>query len=254
MRAVLLSLLSLLALAGCFEHGSELTSAGDDGFGGAAPPLAACNTDDECVPAAATCCECPTFATSIFDPKVDACDAIDCGPSNGPPGDPDGVCPTNVAAICDPQIHECVLACQPLACLDCPDGYLVDPNGCLSCTCAPPPQTPPQCIADADCVRVRADCCGCDNGGEDTAVPVTDAAGFDAGLACPTNPQCPGIVNQTCDPAAEARCIQGACVLSEPVPPDACGRPDLPACPTGTTCTINVNDSASLYGLGVCRP
>jgi len=237
-------------LAGCsFSTANELSTADDgagDGFG-AAP--GECLADTDCVPAAATCCECPTFATSIDDPKVQACDAVDCGPSSM------NSCPTNVDVACDPDAHRCVLACAPLECLECPSGYVTEANGCLSCTCASAPMATPQCGSDQDCVRVRADCCGCANGGEDTAVPTAEAPQFDQMLNCSSSPTCPGIGNQGCDAAAEARCIQGQCALSaEPMPADACGRPDLPACPAGTTCKINVSDSASLYGVGVCRP
>jgi len=242
------SLLVTLALcAGCFGNAAELSGVADDGpqdgFG-AVPGQ--CGVDSDCVPAGASCCDCPTFATTIDDPKVAACEQVDCDTN---------VCSTNVAATCDPVIHECVLACAPLTCLECPSGYETEANGCLSCTCAAPPPTTPECVADNDCVRVRADCCGCDNGGEDTAVPQLGAAGFDASLNCSSTPTCPGMTNQSCDPTAQARCIRGACALAtEPMPDDACGRADLPACPAGTTCQINVSDSASLYGVGVCRP
>lgn len=242
MRLVLI--LALLA-TGCFGTSGELASVGDDNGPPDGKAPGSCFTSSDCVPAAATCCDCPTFATSTSDPKVEACAAVDCD-SN--------VCPTNVLAECNPM-HECVLACAQLECLECPEGYITEANGCVSCTCAEPATMAPTCAVDTDCVRVRNDCCGCANGGEDTAVPTSTAAAFDAGLSCSQTPQCPGVGNQMCDATAQARCIRGSCaLLAEDMPADSCGRPDLPACPAGTVCRVNVSNSADLYGVGVCRP
>lgn len=244
MRFVVLAVL----LGGCFGTSVEKTLAADDDADPNAPPgeTSFCADSSDCVLAGATCCECPTFATSLADPKYGACDAVDCGMT---------VCPTNVEAKC--EANTCVLACAQLECLDCPVGYFREANGCLSCTCSdrPPQSQVNACTFDADCTRVRKDCCGCANGGEDTAVASSDAAAFDQSLNCSATPSCPGAMNQACDPSAQPRCVQGQCALvSEPFPADACGTPDLPACPAGTVCRINVNDSASLYGVGVCRP
>jgi hypothetical protein len=244
MRLVVIALL----LGGCFGTSVERTLGADDDVGPNEPGEIAgsCVEDFDCMLVGATCCECPTFATSLDDPKYATCGSVDCDMS---------VCPTNVEARC--QDNFCQLACAPLECLDCPVGYFTEANGCLSCTCSePPPQSQVNaCTFDSDCVRVRKDCCGCENGGEDTAVATDDAAGFDQSLNCSTSPSCPGEMNQGCDPGAQPRCVQGQCELvSEPFPTDACGRPDLPDCPAGTVCRINVNDSASLYGVGVCRP
>ena len=164
------------------------------------------------------------------------------------------MCPTNVTVECDPQ-HQCAIVCAQLPCLECPEGYITEANGCVSCTCAEPVTTAPTCAVDADCVRVRNDCCGCANGGEDTSVPVGSAQAFDAALSCSQTPQCPGVGNQMCNAAARARCVRGDCaLLAEDMPADACGRADLPACPAGTVCRVNVSNSADLYGVGVCRP
>jgi hypothetical protein len=243
----------LLGLAACFGNASELATVGDGN--GDPPPFGsspgACSSDDQCQLVGASCCECPSFATSIDDPRLAACDAVEC--------ETDAlVCPTNVTAACNAQ-NQCELACAPLECIACEDGYVLEANGCLSCTCAIVPTQAPACSDDADCTRTRADCCGCDQGGDDTAVATADAASFDGALACPPAPQCPGQANgsePTCNETEfTPRCARGECaLLREPMPANACGRPDLPSCPTGTTCKINVNDSANLYGVGVCAP
>lgn len=232
--------LALASLAGCFGGG------GAPGLDDQEPPpvgglMAACEVDTDCVPAAATCCECPTFAIAADDPRVAVCDDVACEPS----------CPDNVAAAC--VAGSCALVCQPLACnATCAAGFAVDSNGCLSCACAPTPDAADACTDDVDCVRTRADCCGCTGGGADTAVAAADQPAFDAGLMCPAAPQCPGV--DTCDPAAAPRCVQGRCALLPDAPAGACGRPDLPACGAGAACTVNANDQASLYGLGLCAP
>jgi hypothetical protein len=245
----------LLGLTGCFfSSSSELGKVGDDN--GDPPPFGsmpgACTSDDQCTLTSASCCECPTFATSIDDPKLEACGQVDCETDLS-------VCPTNVQATCNVEQNQCELACAQLECLDCPEGYFLEGNGCLSCTCAQAPSAAPSCVADADCDRVRADCCGCDAGGDDTSVAKTDAAAFDASLACGSTPQCPGQMNSnepTCNQVEfTPRCARGECaLLAEEMPANACGRPDLPDCSAGTTCKINVNDSANLYGVGVCAP
>jgi hypothetical protein len=245
MRFVVIALL----LGGCFGTSVEqsLSDDGDDTIDPAGQEPGSCFVDQDCQLVGATCCECPTFATSLGDPKYATCDAVECDTS---------VCPTNVEARCD-EMQTCQIACAQLECITCPVGYIREDNGCLSCTCSePPPQSQVNaCTFDSDCVRVRNDCCGCANGGEDTAVTTDSAAAFDQSLNCSAAPSCPGVMNQGCDPGAQARCVQGSCALvSEPFPADACGRPDLPDCPSGTVCRINVNDSASLYGVGVCRP
>jgi hypothetical protein len=150
----------------------------------------------------------------------------------------------------------CELVCSPVACdpnITCETGFAVDGNGCLTCQCSGIADAGAQCHGDSDCVRVRADCCGCDQGGSDTAVPASDAAAYDAALMCPADPTCPG--GTSCAPDLEARCVQGACALVEgTLPANACGRADLPACPVGQFCTVNANDLATMQGVGVCQP
>jgi hypothetical protein len=110
-----------------------------------------------------------------------------------------------------------------------------------------------ECDGDADCVRVRDDCCGCENGGADTAVAAGDAAAHDAALMCPASPACPG--GNSCAPDLAARCVQGMCSLvAGPLPAGACGRADLMACPEGQFCYVNASDQATMHGVGVCQP
>ena len=106
-----------------------------------------------------------------------------------------------------------------------------------------------------------ADCCGCARGGADTAVPAAEADAYVMGLGCPANPgevPCPEVT--TCAADVGPRCILGQCVLGDsslgppPLPPGACGRADLPACPAGQACVINQDPAGNPLGVGVCTP
>jgi hypothetical protein len=236
MRALLVLLALLAACSAAAQDGAVALPPEDDGQA----PAPGCAVDDDCVAAAATCCDCPTFAVGADDPATRACTGVTC---------PGQACPGNVRAACDQGA--CVLACVAMACPEaCAAGYQMDASGCLSCACAGAPSH--GCATDADCVETRADCCGCAAGGQDTAVLARDQAAFDAALACPADPACPGV--DVCPAGAAPRCVQGQCELlaADALPPEACGRPDLPACPTGTVCVVNADPSASDQGVGVC--
>lgn len=236
-------LLALVALGGCPGGGSKALGAdngGDDGAGGGAPR--GCFLDTDCALAAATCCDCPAFAVSKSDPAVRACSGVTCPmPSS---------CAPNVEAQCN--AGQCELGCKPAACnLTCAAGFAIDETtGCLACECAAPVQG--GCTADSQCVETRADCCGCHFGGSDTAVLASERASYDAALFCPPSPSCPAV--NTCEPGAAPTCVQGRCELiaAGSLPAGACGRSDLPACPTGQVCTINRDPGASALGVGVC--
>lgn len=241
-----LVVLLLVALAGCPATSRDAAVGGGDngagsgsgsGAGGGAP--AECFIDGDCVPMGPKCCDCPTYAVPKNDPAHVACESVMC---------PASTCPANVHAACD--MGRCVLACSPMACdMSCADGYATDPaTGCLTCACAA--VTDRACFADTDCARTRADCCGCAMGGTDTSVLASQVAAYDASLMCPANPSCPG--GNSCQPDLAPHCVQGACELDPPLPPGACGRPDLPACPTGQVCTVNASAPASAQGVGVC--
>lgn len=256
----LVVLLSLMCAAvGCSQ--SQLADSippggggGGNGYGsgqsGAAPE---CVTASDCALRGASCCDCPSFAVPATDPGLAACGDVTCPMMN---------CPDDVEPAC--QAGQCMLACKPVACTtSCAAGFAADANGCLTCACAGAPggtgagsgsgsDTGATCTLDSDCVRTRADCCGCAHGGSDTAVLAADQASFDASLMCSANPQCPSTTN-TCSPDLQPRCVAGACQLAAPLPPGACGRPDLPACPTGQTCTLNASDAATAQGVGVCQ-
>ncbi len=221
-----------------FGNDKDPTVGGGGGFG-----PGRCGSAADCVLAAATCCECPTFASSIDDPTVQACTDVGCPANN--------TCADNVHADCSSD-GVCVLVCAPTQCsTDCAAGYATDPSGCLTCACAMPASD--GCTKDADCVETRADCCGCHVGGIDTAVLGRDVMRFDAMLGCPADAACPGV--DTCIAGDAPRCVQGQCeLLPEGLPPNACGRPDLAACGAGTVCTVNASDPANLYGVGVCVP
>jgi hypothetical protein len=245
MIVVMLGLTAVMAAA-CFGSvGHEQSydpNPGDDGAGNGSG-RSRCSLDDECVPAGATCCECPTFAVNRADPIHKACTGVMC------PGE--GACSDNVSAVCS-EDGFCELACAPLACAatTCAAGYALDVNGCLTCDCAVP--LAGGCTASSDCTRTRADCCGCRFGGSDTAVLAVEQMKYDAMLMCPPAPACPGIDVCQLD---EPQCVQGRCELLPPgLPPGACGRTDLPGCPAGTVCTVNLSDPANMQGVGVCAP
>jgi hypothetical protein len=246
MRLVLLAVTALaaLALGGCPQSVRAGDSLDGDGGVGAVPPE--CMTNNECVAVGTSCCACPSYAVSISDPTLSACDGVGC---------PMPQCDDNLQATCN-QGH-CELECKPLACAaTCANGYALDASGCLSCACAAPEGCAPgsggTTTGDENCHAVGADCCGCALGGAETAV--VDVRAHDAQLGCPPDPLCPG--NNTCDPEAAVRCIADRCFLlpvaDQTLPQSACGRPDLPACSGNEVCTINALTSASAQGIGVC--
>lgn len=242
-RAPLLVLALVLAASVACVGAVDLVSDDSDGFDGPSAQIPACLDDSDCVPAGSTCCECPTFAVTRDDPVARACSRVEC------PGQDE--CAQNVTTRCNDE-RRCELVCKPLACDQagppCAYGYAKDASGCLSCECAAP--APNGCVADVDCTRTRADCCGCARGGEDTAVLVTEQPSHDAMLMCDSSPACPGIDVCTSD---EPTCIQGRCELVSPdLPADACGRADLPLCGGGRLCLVNVSNQANMHGVGVC--
>jgi hypothetical protein len=227
----------LVAMAACSHGSGNATTVGPEGSG----TRVECSQHSECVGAGVTCCDCPTFAVPASDASHQACEGVRC---------PYKHCPRNVRPACDEG--RCILACVAMECrLPCLFGFATDASGCLTCACAFPDL--PGCTQAADCVRVRADCCGCERGGHDTAVLQRDASEHDADLHCPVMPQCPAA--NTCDDAETPQCIQSRCVLTTAasLPANACGRFDLPACPVGQVCVVNGPDAAAhAAGLGVC--
>ena len=243
----LVLLVGLGAFAGCPASNKDVGAYADDGAGGGSGSNGspqACNVDNDCATAAATCCDCPAFAVNVHDPSHRACGGVSC------PGQTS--CPDNVRAACDNGF--CALVCNQLVCAaSCPAGYEIDANtGCLSCACAA--VEPGGCMVDGDCVETRDDCCGCHRGGRDTAVLASQLGAYDASLGCGSSPYCPAV--DACESGAAPHCIQGRCELavSSGPPPMACGRDDLPACAPGYQCTVNDNPAASLLGVGVCVP
>jgi hypothetical protein len=85
-------------------------------------------------------------------------------------------------------------------------------------------------------------------------VPISQAAQHDADLHCSSNPSCPQ--QNVCEAGAAAHCVEGRCELFAATLPlsDVCGLDGALACPGPQVCTINVDPSASLFGLGVCLP
>lgn len=236
-----LAIVAAALAAGCIMSSDQAGQfePGDDDYRGDE----ACGQDTDCTLAGPSCCECPTFALHVSSGWDDACEQVNCPLP--------AACPA-LEARCD-QGH-CVAACAPMSCdLTCETGFVVDAAGCTVCVCSGGPLAP-QCNLDIDCGRVPADCCGCDRGGTDTAVPAGEAAAFVEGLGCDGQEACPGV--STCDPAAMPRCNGGRCELSVggavPPPGGECGRPDLPPCPEGELCVINTADGEA--GEGRCLP
>lgn len=260
MRLLAPMCLALSMLAGCITSSADTAGVPepDPGDGAAAQE---CVVAADCTAAGPSCCACPTFAVVRDSGWEDSCEDVTC---EIPPTD----CPA--AAACEQGA--CVLACAEIACdgaLQCESGPAVDELGCLSCACANPDPSAPasECQVDADCVQVPADCCGCDQGGADTAVPAAEAVGFSDSLGCSGEGTCPGV--NVCDASQMPRCSAGECVLaaapSDEDRPDAgpgvsepqlCGSTALPPCPAGWSCVLNAADAedATRMGLGVCRP
>jgi hypothetical protein len=228
-----------MLLAACPQGNASLGEAGDDKSIDPNAPDLACFDASDCELAGKSCCECKTFALPASDPKLGACDNVPCPP-------PQTACP-KIHATCDHG--KCAVACEPQAITKtCADGFASDMAGCLIDACAQPKA---DCSSDTQCVRTRADCCGCARGGKDTAVPAATRGAYDTNLGCTGTASCPEV--NTCVVAETAQCAQGECrLIAGPAPVDACGRPDLPACPVGKTCTVNVSATADKHGVGVC--
>jgi hypothetical protein len=250
-RRGLLTVLALIALS-CGASGDSSEDF-DDGAGTPPPPttppppaLDLCDGDDECVPAASTCCACPTFAVSRDSGWSAACADVPCEPA--PQCAP-------VTPVCSPR--GCTLDCDEVPCeLTCADGFAADAAGCLTCACREAPRS--GCQSASECARVPADCCGCARGGADTAVLAVEVESHQRGLACSADARCPEV--DVCPQAQAVVCRRGRCELVEidpPVgspdlPPGACGRADLPPCPAGTRCILNRSSDADEDGVGIC--
>jgi hypothetical protein len=237
----------LAVAAGCFPRAAE--QAGNDDADDGDPGLLLCASDADCVGAGASCCACPEYAVHRDSPFAQACEDLDC-----PAPDP------MVCGSLEPRCGSdgtCALACRAITCElapPCSGGFAVDADGCLACECAT--GLSPECVLDTDCVRVPADCCGCAQGGADTAVPGSLEQEHRDGLGCPPSPVCPGV--DVCDPTAVVTCAAGRCTFGASgapmeVPDDACGTPELPECPPGQMCVLNSDPEATLAGVGVCQ-
>lgn len=261
-RLLLIGALALVApLSACIGGGGdELRSDSPNpnpdpdlgGGGGMDGATSGCEIASDCVLAASTCCECPSFAVPAGQGYDAGCDEVDCEAS--------GLCPA-VEASCDQG--QCVMICSPLITdKTCSFGFEADVAGCLINECAGGPTSfVPECEISSDCVQVAADCCGCGLGGLDKAIPA-ELADDDADLLnCPVDPACPGI--DVCNADESAQCVAGLCTLvtapGSPTPPDEapanlCGTPELPVCATGFSCVLNAvsaNDASAL-GVGTC--
>ncbi len=249
-------LLLTLALGGCFGELSN-DSAEQDPNSGGEPPMddgaaPQCTTPTDCVLAASTCCECPSFSAPASEGYDAGCEAVECGPQ--------GVCPA-VEPQCDTGV--CVMICSPLiADRTCAFGFVRDEAGCLRNECVVSDEPSTMCEFDEDCTQIPADCCGCALGGVDQSVPVAEEDSFLGGLDCPPKPSCPDV--NVCDPEQVPRCIAGVCTLDvaltdiepDPSTPQLCGTPQLSMCPVGSLCILNAKagELAPTLGVGSCVP
>lgn len=253
------------ALAGgCTSDDSELAATDDPNKDSMGAPneenpdgagAGGCQLASDCVLAASTCCECPSFAVPAGGGYDAGCEDVDCGAS--------GLC-SAVEAVCEQG--QCLMICSPIVTDQvCAFGFEADEAGCLLNQCAASPRDQvPECEVDTDCVQIPADCCGCSRGGADTAVALGQAESDVGFLNCPVDPACPGI--NVCNLDEVAQCIAGSCTLAavaggalDPQEPPAdgdllCGTPDLPDCARGHSCVLNevsANDAAAL-SVGTC--
>lgn len=225
---------------------ASVAACGGGASGGDAAIAAECTSDDDCILAGASCCACPSYAVPLADSSLGACDGVSC---------PYPDCSNNVQARC--VGHTCKMECLALVCSNvCQYGFARADDGCLTCNCA----GSGTCADDRDCYEEPADCCGCHDGGSDTAVGSDELAAHAESLECPPDPICPG--TNVCDPEAHARCFGTRCYfvpgVDETFPGQTflCGRAELGPCPATQgvtwTCAVNVLAAANAQGAGVC--
>src|SRR6185503_8235284 len=124
---------------------SDFDDRGDDEGGGEGAP-AECVEAADCVAAASTCCECPSFAVTASSGYDDACAEVDCEPA----GSCSLVEPACVAGLCQ-------LVCLAVVTdMVCEVGFAQDELGCLidECGGSPDGDAAPECDQDEDCVQV----------------------------------------------------------------------------------------------------
>ena len=252
MRFFWISLFVLVAACGSLGGSGENAQAGgradEEPPAGESPSPLHCAVNSDCQVAALSCCECATFAIPNGQGFDDSCEDVQCG-------DPTA-CPVTEARC---EEGSCELACAAVTCdLACESGFVADESGCLLCECAPA-ESMSGCQVDTACAQTAADCCGCENGGQDTAVLSVELTGFQDGLGCPATPACPGV--NTCNPSEIPRCVLGECTLAAPDgsvvdPRTYCGVQNMPTCAEGDVCVLNAQGAfeASAAYVGVCQP
>jgi len=238
--------IAIVALGGCDFALS--TSAADEGDAPSDPDGAdqiQCSIDIDCTLVASSCCGCPTFAAPVG--FGGSCDDVEC---------PEVVDCAEALAVCD--VGQCTLVCSPVETTQvCDGGFVVDEAGCTLDMCEAP--LAPECELNGDCVVEPADCCGCDLGGNDTAVPLAGLGEHRASLMCDGNVSCPGV--STCDESGRAECLGGRCRYltgsETDEGPALCGTTETPTCPAGEVCVLNApetGDGDAIPGIGTCQP
>ena len=240
--------------AGCVSSAAERSLETDEPSPGAGLNGLECHEASDCVAASSSCCECPTFAVPKTAGYEDVCDGAGCSP-------PDVCSATRVGCHGGSCVLECATIPAAECATPCPSGYMRDEFGCLTCTCVPEGVGDSgECMVNSDCVRVSADCCGCERGGQDRAIPKSEADSFEDGMGCQTDSPCPEV--SVCDDRVP-QCVEQTCVLAgnsdpESAPPTAhfCGYDGALPCPEGTQCVLNEPgfDDANELGVGTCQP
>ena len=72
------------------------------------------------------------------------------------------------------------------------------------------------CSSDADCVAVKADCCGCNQGGKAIAILAASKAAYEANQAktC-ADTMCPQVMSNDPSCSMLAKCNAGQCTLGK---------------------------------------
>jgi hypothetical protein len=149
---------------------------------------------------------CPGFGKCVDNPN-DSCD-----PARGG-ADCAGICACVQNVACDansnfdssPSVCACVPVkppvCPPVCTIACPNGNVLDANGCPTCACNPPPTDPCATVKCASGTHCDAGKCVADG----------PSCGGITGKACPGMGKCVDDPRDSCDPAKDGADCGGIC-------------------------------------------
>lgn len=69
------------------------------------------------------------------------------------------------------------------------------------------------CNLDSDCVRIRADCCGCNNGGKADTLNKRYLEQYEDSVNVACDIACPRVISDDASCSAEIKCILNKCTL-----------------------------------------